>query len=96
MEVDPDVVRRGEAESDVVVAELSGKPVTIDAAARERAKQSVSGTISVTLHADAAGNVTKRTKTVVLKVRKPDGPLEKRTATETVERRFVSGRGGGR
>lgn len=95
MEIDPEAVRRGQAESDVVVAEISGKPITLEAAARAHAKASVSGTISVTLATDAAGSVKRRTRVIKLEIREPDGRVEKRTATETVERRLVSRRGGG-
>lgn len=90
VEIDPDVVRRSRADSDVAVGEMMGKPVTLDAALRERAKGSVSGTISVTFDTDSAGNVWRRTKVTKVETKGPDGRSESQTATETVERRLVS------
>jgi hypothetical protein len=91
MEVDPDAVRRARAESDVAVGEIMQKPVTLDAALRERAKESVSGTISVTFDTDTGGNVRRRTKVTKVEIKGPDGRYERHTATETVERLRVSG-----
>jgi hypothetical protein len=90
MEIDPDAVRRARADSDVAVGEIMRKPVTLDAALRERAKESVSGTISVTFDTDSAGNVRWRTKVTKVETKGPDGRSERQTVTETVERRPVS------
>jgi len=90
MEVDPDAVRRARAESDVAVGEIMRKPVTLDAALRARAVESVSGTISVTFDTDAGGNVRRRTKVTRLETKGADGRSESQTATETVERRRLS------
>jgi hypothetical protein len=91
MEIDPDAVRRARADSDVVVGEIMQKPVPLDAALRERANDSVTGTISVTFDTDPAGNTRSRTKVTKVETKKPDGRSESRTVTETVERRPVSG-----
>lgn len=90
MEIDPDAVLRARAESDVVVGEITGKPLTLDAALRERAKETVSGTISLTFDADPDGNVRRRTKVINLEIKRPDGQSATETVTETVERRLVS------
>ena len=90
MEIDPDAVRRARADSDVVVGEIMRKPVTLDAALRERAKENISGTISVTFDTDSAGNVRWRTKVTNVETKGPDGRSESQTVTETVERRPVS------
>lgn len=90
MEIDPEAVRRARADSDVAVGEIVGKPVTLDAALRERAKESVSGTIVVTFDTDSAGNVRWRSKVTKVETKGPDGRSESRTVTETVERRPVS------
>jgi hypothetical protein len=92
LDVDPDSVRRGRAESDVVVGEIMSKPTTLDAALRERAKETVSGTISVTFDTDSSGNVWRRTRVIKLKTEKPDGYSETESITETVERRLISRR----
>jgi len=89
MAVDPDAVRRARAESDVAAGEIVNTPVTLDAALRERARQTVSGTISVAFEADAAGNVRRRTKVTKLEIKKPDGGSETETVTETLERRLM-------
>lgn len=91
MEVNPDAVRRARAESDVVVGEITQRPVTLDAALRKRAKETVSGTILVTFDTDSAGKVRRRTKVTKLETKGPDGRSESETATETIERRRVSG-----
>lgn len=87
MEVDPDAVRRTRAESDVTVGELIRKPITLAAALRERAKERISGTISVTFKIDSAGNAWQRTKVTKLETKRSDGETETDIVTETVERR---------
>lgn len=89
LEIDPDAVRRTRAELDVAVGEIMGKPVTLEAALRQRGKESVSGTMSITLDTDAAGTVERRTTVTKLKTRGPDGRSEE-TNTETVERRTAT------
>lgn len=96
MEIDADAVRRGRAESDVAVGEMTQKPVTLDAALRERAKEDVSGTISVTIDTDPAGNIQRRARVTSIETKRPDGESETQTVTETVERRSVSGPPAGR
>lgn len=78
MEIDPDAVRRARADSDVAVGEIMRKPVTLDAAIRQRAKESVSGTISVTFDTDSAGNVRRRTKVTKVEIKGPDGRMRAR------------------
>jgi hypothetical protein len=95
MEIDPEAVRRARAESDVVVGEILGEPVTLEAAAAKRAEERISGTISVTFVADPGGRMTRRTKVVMLETR-ADGIVRTDTATETLERRPVSGPAGRR
>lgn len=92
LEVDPDAVRSENAQSDVVVGEIMNKPVTLEAALRARAEESVSGTITVTLEADPDGTVRKRTSVTRLETSEPGGPMETATITQTVERRFQSRR----
>jgi hypothetical protein len=68
------------------------KPVSLDAALLERAREIVSGTISVTFETDPAGNVRLRTKVTKLETMEPDGRSETETVTETLERRLISRR----
>ncbi|NDK37867.1 hypothetical protein DT603_03320 [Pseudoxanthomonas gei] len=89
LEIDPDVFRRARAESDVALGEMTQKPVTLDAALRERAQEEVSGTISVTMDTDLAGNIWRRTKVTKVETKGRNGRTESQTVSETVERRPV-------
>lgn len=91
--VDADVVRRAHAESDVVAGEILKKPVTLDAALQEHAKDDISGTISVTLETDATGSVYRRTEVTKLNIKKPTGESETDVITETLERHSISRNG---
>ena len=91
LEIDPAAVRRARADSDVTTGEIMGKPVTLEAALRERAKESVSGTISVTFDTDSAGNIRSRTKVTKVETKWPDGKTEIQTVIETIKRLAVSG-----
>jgi hypothetical protein len=90
MKIDPDAVRRARADADIATGEILRKPVALEAALRERAKESVSGTISVTFDTDAAGIVRWRTKVTKVQTQRPDGSSESQIVTETVERHPAS------
>ena len=89
MQIDPEAVHRAQAEADVTVGEIMGKPVTLDAALRERRRGNVSGTIAVTFEVDTIGRTLRRIKVTKLEIKRPDGLSETRTATETVGRRAI-------
>lgn len=91
LEVDPDAVRRVRAEADVAVGEIMRTPVTLEAARRARARERVSGTIEVRFDVDSAGNAWRRTTVTTVRITDPDSASETSTATETLERRRVSG-----
>ena len=91
LEVDPDATRRARAESDVVTGEITRKPVSLETALAERAKEDVSGTISITFDTDAAGEVWRRTTVTKLEIKTPKGRSDTQAVTETVERRLLSG-----
>ncbi len=86
LKVDPDVVRRAKAESDVIAGDLLNEPVTLEEALAKRAMEAVTGTITVTLDADLEGNVWQRTRVVEVETKLADGRHEISTAIETVER----------
>jgi hypothetical protein len=92
MPIDPDAVSRARAESDVVVGEIVKKPVSLDEALRKRAREIISGTISVAFETDSAGNVRSRTKVTKLDITEPDRTSETQTITETLERQLISRR----
>jgi hypothetical protein len=85
--VDADAVRRARAESDVAVGEIMQKPVTLDAALLERAKQSVTGSITIKFETDAAGKLARKTKVTKLATEEKNGRVERETITQTLERR---------
>ena len=70
----------------MVAGEILNEPVTFEEALAERAKEEVTGRIEVTLEADLAGNVWRRTRVVEVETRLPDGEHERSLASETVER----------
>jgi hypothetical protein len=90
--VDPDAVRRARAESDVAVGEIMRKPVTLDEAIRNRARDTVSGTVSVTFETDSTGSVRRRTRVTTLDIKGSDGRSGAETITETLDRRRISRR----
>lgn len=90
MQIEPKAVRHAQAEADVAVGEITGKPITLAAALREREGDAISGTIAVTFEVDASGNARRWTKTTKLEIKRPDSSSESRTATEIVERRLLS------
>jgi hypothetical protein len=88
--IDPKVVQRDRAQADVVVGEILRKPITLDAALAQRAKETVSGTIDVTIDVDADGNLRQLTKVTRSQTKDAAGALRTDVVTETLERRLVS------
>ena len=86
MEIDPDIVRRARAETDVGVGEILRKPITLEAALQKHANEAITGTISVDIDVDAAGSVWRRTTLTVLEIKRADGESESQTSTTTLER----------
>ena len=72
------------------IREILQKPVTLEAVLRERAKETISGTISVKFDTDSDGNVRRRTKVTKLQTRKADDSSETEVVTQTLERRLIS------
>lgn len=87
LDIDPQAVQLDRAKSDMVVGEITGAPVTLEAAQRERARQQVSGTVSMTFETDSAGDVRRRIAVTELKTRHADGKTERKTRTVILERR---------
>jgi hypothetical protein len=87
--IDPNVVQRDRAQSDVVVGEITRKAVTLDAALAQRGKEKVTGTIEVSIDADEDGNMRRLTKVTRSETKKSDGTMQTDVATETVERRLL-------
>ncbi len=89
LNVDPDHVRRDQAQADVVIAEIVKKPLTLDDALRARSAEQIAGTMEVTFDADQAGLVRRRTTLTKLYITPPNGPTQDRTIAETVERQLM-------
>lgn len=87
LQIDPEVVRRNRAESDVVVGEIVNESVTLEEALSNRAKEEVSGTIEITLEVDDLGNVWRRTRVTEVETKLVNGGYERQKSTEVVERR---------
>jgi hypothetical protein len=88
--VDPDRVRKAQAESDVVLAEIMKRPLTLDDALRARSNEDVSGSVSITIDVNSTGSILGRTKVIKLKTSKPNGAIAQRITTEIVKRRMIS------
>lgn len=86
--VDPEAIRNARIENEMVLAEISGKPLTREAARKAHAAEDISGTIEIDIDTDEAGRVRHRTKVVRLTIRS-GGETETRTVTEVVERRPI-------
>jgi len=89
IDVDPDKVRLGRAETDVAVGELMQDTTSLEIALRERSEEQISRSISVVWETDNAGVARKRTKTTAIETIRSDGTVETRTAVEVVERQRV-------
>lgn len=89
---DGTAVIRAQADTDLLVAEVSGKKLTLAEALRNHASERISGSITVTLDTDAAGEVWRRTTVTKLEVAAPDGKVEHREVTETLKRRRIARR----
>ena len=89
MAINPKVVQHDRAEADVVVGEITRKPVTFEAAFAERAKEALSGTIEVTIDVDASGNWSRLTKITKSKTKEPDGAVKIETAREILQRHVI-------
>jgi len=64
--------------------------VTFEAALRARSAEEISGTIAVTFEINAGGHVGRQTKVITVTIKGPNGRLETRTVTQTLEGRLIS------
>ena len=66
------------------------KPVTLNDALVQRAKEAVTGTIEVSIDADAGGNLLGLTEITRLRTEKPDGAVQTEAVKVTLERRLLT------
>ena len=84
LSVDQAAVLRQRAQTDVGVAELMHKALTLDAALKAHEAEKVTGTITVTFDLDAAGLTRRRTRVKMVRVAWPNGRIDTQTVTETL------------
>lgn len=84
--IDPDVIRRERARTDVSVAELMHTPLTFDDALRAHAAETITGTITVTFDVEADGEVRRRTRARVVQTAWENGRVDTETMTDTLTR----------
>ena len=89
LELNADEYRRKQAESDVVVAQVTGQKLTLEEARKKRADDKVSGTVEIQIDLDAASQkVTRRTTLTRVEVRSGER-VEVETSKVIVERRAI-------
>lgn len=89
LKVDPGAVRKAQAETDVVVGEIMGKPVALEDALRAQAKTAVSGTIVISFDVDPAGNVRRKATVSKIDIKDAEGSTKSRTVTQTIDRTLI-------
>jgi hypothetical protein len=90
LKINPDKVREGNAETDVVVSKIMGKPKSLEEAMRDQDGRKISGTMLIEIEADLSGFVRKKTTKTTAQIEEPDGKIESRLATVIVERKPYS------
>lgn len=88
--VNPAAILRQRAQTDVGVAELMHKPLTLDAALKAHEAEKVTGTITTTFDLDTAGRARRRTRVRMVQITWPNGRIDTQTVTETVARTPLS------
>lgn len=88
--IDPQQVRDDEVETDLGVAEISGKKVERAEAIRNHADEQISGTIVIDFEANARGEVWRRTRVTNIEIKQVDGQIQHRKSIETLESRLLS------
>ncbi len=91
MEIDPEIVRRRLAQSDVAIAEIMHKPsLTLDAALAAHKVDLISGTLVVTFETDADGRPTQRKSVTQIDIIGSDGLRQHENTKQNVDWRLLS------
>ena len=88
--VDPEKVREERVETDLAVAEITGKKLERADALLSHASEQISGTITIDIETDPEGTAWRRTRVRKVEIKQADGSTENRTTTEILESRLVS------
>ena len=92
MEIDPNFIRRQNAESDIIVAKILGDNVpTLTLAMKNLSSVKYSGTVATEFKTDTVGHVVQRTTVTKTKAIFADGAVEQQTVTEIVNRELLLG-----
>lgn len=84
--IDAEAVRANLVDSDLAVGEITGKAVSRDDAVKAHADTKISGTIEVTMEADAQGVVTRRTVVTDMEKVEAGGKTETRRSNAVTAR----------
>ncbi|TPG22282.1 hypothetical protein EAH87_00195 [Sphingomonas koreensis] len=84
--IDPAALRRQRAQTDVAVAELMHKALTLDAALKAHEAETVTGTIEITFDLDSVGRAHRRTRVKTVQIAWPNGRIDTQTVTDTLMR----------
>jgi len=85
MPINPDVVRRARAETDVTIGRMTNNPITFEVAMARREKEKVSGTVSFVFETDSSAKMQRRIKVTETQITTPDGAVESSTRTDNLE-----------
>lgn len=88
--VDPAAIRRLRAQTDVGVAELMHKPLTLETALNNHETETITGTITITFDLDATGQALGRTRVKVVQIAWANGRVDTQTVTETLTHSALS------
>ncbi|WP_417592607.1 hypothetical protein [Parasphingorhabdus sp.] len=87
--IDPDFICRQQAESDVVVGQITGEKVTLADATNMRCQADLAGTITETYFPAAEGSHPKRVRVSHLTTTDADGNQTIQKRTETLQRKLI-------
>lgn len=88
--IDPAAIRRQRAQTDIGVAELMHKALTLNAALKAHEVETVTGTIDITFDLDSAGRTRRRTRVKTVQIAWPNGRIDTQTVTDTLMRTPIS------
>lgn len=89
--LDVEALRRERARSDVVLGEIMHSPVSLESALKKRAEEQISGTIDVTIEADADWNLRALRRVQKSRTIQPDGVTVTETTTQSIEHSPLGG-----
>ena len=88
--VDPDAVRRQNANTDIIIAQIRGDaPLDLETALALRSSDDISGRLTVTIETDTTGQIIRRVRNTQIEVVKTDGTTEITHATQTAIRNRI-------